>query len=99
MYLTVVKLYYKHEMDGQKQFTPSFTMMQSQFEYARDHIQQAAKVAGRDDSRGSGAYDDWPAMNTRAFKVRMFDAILSLGIFGAFIYWLYLDMKKMQSTN
>lgn len=93
MYLTVIKLYYKNEMDAQKKTETNYSMMQSQFEYARDHIQQGHKTGfEQEGSYGSGQINgQWPVAYTRAWYMKILDFFISIGVPAVFIYYLYKE--------
>ena len=52
MYLTVIRLYHKHELDRASMTDKHYEYMKSQFEYAKDHIEQLRVTSGLD---GQGA--------------------------------------------
>ena len=78
-------------------------MMQSQYEYAKDHIQQnrMSMSHDREQSSTSSSVDtgEWPAMDTRAFKVRLLDLFFTIGLFFGFGYYMYTEMEKMKGQN
>jgi len=76
-------------------------MMQSQFEYAKDHIQQGRMLKGDESSQAGGdkSFGEWPAMNTRAFFVRLMDLIFSTGLIVGFAYFMYREIEKQKGTN
>ena len=105
MYLTVIRLYWKHEMSDQSSRgqAQSYSMMQSQYEYAKDHIQQnrMSMSDGSEQSSTSSSVDtgEWPAMDTRAFKVRLLDLFFTIGLFFGFGYYMYQEMEKMKGQS
>jgi len=48
MYLTVIRLYYKYDMDRASTSNKYTELMKSQFEYAKDHIEQLKVTQGAD---------------------------------------------------
>jgi len=48
MYLTVIRLYHKYELDRASPTDKHYEYMQSQFEYAKDHIEQLRVTSGLD---------------------------------------------------
>lgn len=57
MYLTVIRLYHKHELDRVSKTDKHYEHMQSQFEYAKDHIEQLRVTSGLD-GQGSNQSSD-----------------------------------------
>ena len=88
-------------MNDQKSSISSNSMMQSQYEYAKDHIQQSRVTtnAEREFSYNERTSGEWPASNTRAFYVRLFDLFLTVGIFCGFSYFMYQQLESFKKSN
>ena len=52
MYLTVIRLYYRHDLDKASTIDQYYEHMNSQFEYAKDHIEQLRVTSGLDGQTG-----------------------------------------------
>lgn len=48
---------------------------------------------------GDKSFGEWPAMNTRAFFVRLMDLIFSVGLFVGFGYFMYRELEKQKGTS
>jgi len=59
MYLTVIRLYYKHALDKNVHL-PGFDNMMCQFDYAKDHVEGMKAIQG---PNGQSLEDDLFALN------------------------------------
>lgn len=74
-------------------------MMQSQYEYAKDHIQQNRPFGTESSSQSGRDGGEFPAVNTRAFWLRIIDLFLSTAIFFGFGYYIWTQLEKEKGGN
>ena len=67
MYLTVIRLYHKYELDRASPTDRHYEYMQSQFEYAKDHIEQLRVTSGLD---GQGTNQSSEAFENSGVNVK-----------------------------
>ena len=60
MYLTVIRLFFKHNLDSAKPNDKFTDLMKSQFEYAKDHLQLQSKGDGMERSYNSAQKEEMP---------------------------------------
>ena len=96
MYLTVIRLYWTHDMESKKK-TSSYSMMQSQYEYARDHMEQSKLSTSLEREHISSGVDStqWPQAWTKAWYVRIAEFFLRYALFGAFFYFMVQEYKQL----
>ena len=96
MYLTVIRLYYRHDLDKASTLDQHFEHMNSQFEYAKDHIEQLRVTSGLDGQTSQGFGDS--SENSQSSSYRKIDIFLEIMlnavVIGIFIYGIQHIMLK-----
>lgn len=87
MFLTVIRLYWKHDLNKKSLTAKQVQLMRSQYEYAKDHLEMVKKASrGKtgDNSSQDGENDHW-SINALGTIIRLTGSILIILCFAGII--------------